>query len=130
MNISNTALTQWCFTWRNNGWRTSSGGPVANKELIDYILTLFETRQRSGQPVKFEYVKGHSGDVGNDGADALAVAGCSLPVLPERDWVGLKETYDAEQNFMMDMMDDPDLAVSPAPSPSYQISRTKRRISF
>jgi len=78
---------------------------VLNKELIDYILTLLETRQRAGQPVQFDYVKGHSGNVGNDGADALAVAGCSHPEMPERDWEGLKETYSAEQAMMNSMMD-------------------------
>jgi len=31
-------------------------------------------------------VKGHSGDEGNDGADQLAVNGCQMPELPERDW--------------------------------------------
>jgi len=98
-------LTEWSLKWRNNGWKTSSGGPVLNKELIDYILTLLETRQRAGQPVQLEYVKGHSGDVGNDGADAMAVAGCARPVMPDRDWVGLKETYSAEQSMMMNLMD-------------------------
>jgi len=83
---------------------------VANKELIDYLLTLLETRHRSGQPVRLEYVKGHSGDVGNDGADALAVAGCDLQEIPERDWVGLKETHDLEQDIMADLVAgiDPD----------------------
>jgi len=81
-----------------------------NKELIDYILTLLENRQRSGQPVKFEYVKGHSGDAGNDGADALAVAGCGHPEMPERDWVGLKECHNVEQNMMTDLMMGIDLA--------------------
>lgn len=75
-----------------------------NKELIDYILTLIETRQRSGQPVQLEYVKGHSGNVGNDGADALAVAGCSLREVPERDWIALKGSYDLEQGVIMDFV--------------------------
>jgi len=102
---SRKALTEWSFKWRQNGWRTSGGNPVINKELIDYTLTLLEARQRSGQPVQLEYVKGHSGDKGNDGADALAVAGCSHPETPERDWVGLKEAYlyDAEQKMMADL---------------------------
>lgn len=102
---SERALTVWCFKWRKNDWRGTNGKPVLNKELIDYILTLLETRQRSGQPVQLEHVKGHSGDVGNDGADALAVAGCSLPAMPEKDWVGLKDAYSAEQNMMVDLTD-------------------------
>ena len=105
-----------------------------NKELIDYILTLLENRQRSGQPVQFEYVKGHSGDVGNDGADALAVAGCSRPEMPERDWVGLKESHNTEQIMMTDLMMGIDPAVSSTLSPlchnSQGLSLTTRRISF
>lgn len=34
----------------------------------------------------FEYVKGHSGERGNDGADGLAVGGCSAEEVPERKW--------------------------------------------
>lgn len=93
---------------------------MVNKELIDYILTLFETRQRSGQPVRLEYVKGHSGDVGNDGADALAVAGCGFPEKSELDWVRLKETYKLEQDPMMDPMMDIDPTVSPTSGPLCQ----------
>ena len=107
-------MTDWSFKWRKNGWRGAGGKPVLNKELIDYTLTLLETRHRSGQPVRLEYVKGHSGDVGNDGADALAVAGCSLPEIPERDWVGLKETHNLEQDMMANLMDGINPDVSPA----------------
>ena len=98
------ALTEWYVKWRKNGWRNAAGNSVLNKDLIEYTLTLLETRQRSGQPVKIEYVKGHSGDVGNDGADTLAVAGCDLPEEPERSWIRLKQLYDAEKHSMVDSM--------------------------
>lgn len=38
------------------------------------------------EPVKFEWVRGHQGDVGNEAADRLAVNGTQLPMTPERDW--------------------------------------------
>jgi len=105
---SQNTLTDWPLKWRKNGWVNAAGKPVVNKQLIDYILTLLETRQRSGQPVRLEYVKGHSGDTGNDGADALAVAGCSHPEISEKDWVRLKEAYylnKAEQDVMAEFAD-------------------------
>lgn len=102
---------EWSLKWRQNGWKNGAGKPVSNKPLIEYILTLFETRQRSGQPVKIEYVKGHSGNVGNDGADALAVAGCDLPEEPERDWVELKSTYKLEKDSAMHSIMGADLKV-------------------
>lgn len=37
----------------------------------------------------FEYVKGHSGDVGNDGADEMANIGAMQIGVPERDWEAL-----------------------------------------
>lgn len=40
--------------------------------------------------IHLEYVKGHSGDQGNDGADHQANLGCVLPVTPEPDWAALK----------------------------------------
>lgn len=123
------ALMEWAFNWRKNGWRKTGGEPVANKEVIDYVLTLLETRHRSGQPVQFEYVKAHSGDVGNDGADALAVSGCYLLETPERDWVGLKEIHSLEQDMMAGLMEGIDPGVSPA-CQTQDFSLTSRRISF
>ena len=117
MGHPDIALTHWAFNWRKNGWKATTGKPVHNKELVDYVLTLLETRHRSGQPVRLEYVKGHSGDVGNDGADVLAVAGCSLPEIPERDWGGLKEAHELEQDMMADLMAGINPDVSPPLSP-------------
>lgn len=40
--------------------------------------------------MQLEHVKGHSGDVGNDGADYQANRGCELPSRPDRDWEQLE----------------------------------------
>lgn len=37
-----------------------------------------------------QHVNGHSGEVGNEGADCLATAGTLEPLIPERDWAGLE----------------------------------------
>ena len=49
--------------------------------------------------------------MGNDGADALAVAGCDLPAQPERDWVNLKRTYKLEKDSATHSIMDADLEV-------------------
>ncbi|KAJ7070672.1 ribonuclease H-like domain-containing protein [Mycena amicta] len=82
-------LDSWIKKWILNGWRTDSG-PVKNMELIQYLKAHLDTRAQRGQTITLEYVKGHSGNPGNDAADQLAVAGTFLPVLPDRDWVQLK----------------------------------------
>ena len=58
---TNAAFMERSLKWRQNGWRDTTGNTVSNKSLIEYILTLLETRQQSGQPVRIEYVRGHSG---------------------------------------------------------------------
>jgi hypothetical protein len=42
------------------------------------------------QKIRLQHVKGHSGDVGNDGADAMANIGTLLPVVEDRDWEALE----------------------------------------
>lgn len=63
------AVTTWLPGWRRKGWKTSSGSPVANKDLvvrIDELLT--------GRSVEFRYVPAHQvdGDRLNDFADRAA----------------------------------------------------------
>lgn len=51
---------------------------MENRDLIEKVLGLLEERARVGgqrSRVEFVWVKGHAGDVGNSGADELAVAG-------------------------------------------------------
>ncbi|TFK46597.1 ribonuclease H-like protein [Heliocybe sulcata] len=81
---------EWLPKWLANNWRVSTGpGPVRNKPLIQYLAALLDARARAGK-VRLRYVKGHSGFEGNEGADALAVAGTGLPAVEERDWDALR----------------------------------------
>ncbi|WP_411573487.1 ribonuclease H [Streptomyces fradiae] len=63
------AVTTWLPGWRRKGWKTASGSPVANRDLvvaIDGLLT--------GRDVRFVYTPAHQvdGDPLNAAADAAA----------------------------------------------------------
>ena len=60
-------ISEWVFGWERKGWTTSTGEPVANLELWKELRDL--TR---GNAIAFEWVKGHSGNEGNEEADRLA----------------------------------------------------------
>ncbi len=60
-------ITQWLIGWKSNGWKTASKKPVKNAELWQQ---LDETNQQ--HEVKWHWVKGHSGEKGNEKADQLA----------------------------------------------------------
>ncbi len=63
-------LEKWSVNWIRNGWMTKDRKPVKNKEIW---VPLLEEKDRRGSEVRFEWVKGHSGDVMNDLVDELAV---------------------------------------------------------
>lgn len=87
-------IKEWLPKWRRNGFRTGAGAPVKNAPLIRYLSALITARGEKGQLVEFEKVKGHSGDAGNDGADAQANLGALLPAEPERDWDALQRAVE------------------------------------
>lgn len=66
-------LTSWLRGWKARGWKTAAGKPVLNQDLWERLdeLTL-AIRQSVGKPLRWEYVKGHSGNVGNDRCDQIA----------------------------------------------------------
>lgn len=66
MYVINTA-TIWWHKWSLEGWCNSKGQPVKNLELIQDLISVSWNKG-----VIFEWVKGHSGDLGNETADALA----------------------------------------------------------
>ncbi len=59
-------ITVWSRNWVRNGWRTASGGTVINRDLWEPLLKLYQVHD-----VKFEWVKGHSGNEFNERCDAL-----------------------------------------------------------
>jgi ribonuclease HI len=66
-------ITSWLKGWKARGWKTAAGKPVLNQDLWEKLdeLTL-AIRQSAGKPLRWEYVKGHSGNVGNDRCDQIA----------------------------------------------------------
>ena len=65
-------ITEWLPSWKARGWRTASKQAVKNADLwqvLDGVVS------QSGHHMEWRWVKGHSGDPGNERADALANQG-------------------------------------------------------
>ena len=73
--VVNCFRDRWWESWLARGWRNSAGKPVANRDLWEPLLELAVHDSRS---VRFDWVKGHSGDVMNDRVDSLATEAASL----------------------------------------------------
>ena len=65
--LKNAFTNGWLVKWKRNGWRTSTGTAVLNKDLWLALDGLISTRT-----VKFNWVKGHAGDFFNERCDELA----------------------------------------------------------
>ncbi len=68
--VVNCFKDNWWKGWLKRGWKNSQKKPVANRDLWEPLIELYQERD-----VTFEWVKGHSGDRWNDRADELAVRG-------------------------------------------------------
>jgi ribonuclease HI len=65
-------ITEWIRGWKAKGWRTSTKQPVKNVELWQELDKLVA---EGGHQIEWRWVRGHSGDVGNERADMLANKG-------------------------------------------------------
>jgi ribonuclease HI len=60
-------ITEWLPAWKARGWRTADRKPVKNQDLWERL------DQLAGQhTLRWQWVKGHSGDPGNERVDELA----------------------------------------------------------
>jgi ribonuclease HI len=59
-------ITKWIHGWKKKGWKTAAGKAVLNQDLWQEI-----DRLNSSQ-VTWKYVRGHSGDEGNERCDTIA----------------------------------------------------------
>ncbi|HTY93702.1 MAG TPA: ribonuclease HI [Steroidobacteraceae bacterium] len=60
-------VTEWLPAWKARGWRTADRKPVKNQDLWEKL-----DRLAGEHTLKWQWVKGHSGDPGNERVDALA----------------------------------------------------------
>lgn len=63
-------MTKWMANWKKRGWKTSAKKPVKNVELWQRLDAVVQVNE-----VSWQWVKGHTGDEGNECADALANRG-------------------------------------------------------
>ncbi len=70
-------ITQWIFGWKKRGWKTAANEDVSNKDLwIELEQVLMQLKKINPQiDLKWNFVKGHAGDPGNERCDEIAVAG-------------------------------------------------------
>ncbi|MHB8255089.1 MAG: ribonuclease HI [Acidiferrobacter sp.] len=60
-------ITEWLAQWKRRGWLTAARKPVANADLWRQL-----EEATVGHTIHWHWVKGHSGDNGNERADQLA----------------------------------------------------------
>ena len=63
-------IQKWMQNWKKKNWRTAQGGAVKNQDLWKALDELVGRHE-----VDWHWVKGHSGDPGNERADRLAKRG-------------------------------------------------------
>ena len=63
-------ITSWIHNWKKRGWKTAAKKPVKNVELWQRLDAAVASHE-----VEWRWVKGHSGNPGNERADALANEG-------------------------------------------------------
>ena len=68
-------ITEWVSGWKTRGWRTAAKQPVKNVDLWQRLDALVGT---AGHNISWRWVKGHSGNPGNERADMLANRGVEL----------------------------------------------------
>ncbi|WP_230531779.1 ribonuclease H family protein [Microvirga roseola] len=61
-------VTEWRRGWEARRWRNSKGQPVANAGLWQILFKLSDEHPS----VRFQWVRGHAGDEGNELVDTLA----------------------------------------------------------
>jgi len=65
------SLTRWVHGWIEDGWKTSSGKDVSNRDIIEEAFELIRLHERY-RDIDLRWVRGHSGIVENEVCDQKA----------------------------------------------------------
>ncbi|MGH8453673.1 MAG: ribonuclease HI [Nevskiales bacterium] len=66
-NYLRQGITEWLPDWKKRGWRTADRKPVKNTDLWQQLESAI-----AAHAIEWRWVRGHSGDAGNEAADRLA----------------------------------------------------------
>lgn len=70
--VVNTINNNWLEKWKMNGWKTTKGRDVKNRELWEEMNELIGNINRKDIEVTFHKIKGHSGNMFNELVDKIA----------------------------------------------------------
>jgi ribonuclease HI len=100
-------LTNWAVKWERDGWQTTQRKEVVSKDLFKRAMEMMHILAvGEGEKIKVEirHVPAHSGIVGNEEADQLAVAGAWMDEIRDDEWDS--EFEDDELDQLMAEMDE------------------------
>ena len=63
-------ITEWIVNWKKRNWKTANKQPVKNEDLWRRLDAAINNHK-----IEWQWIKGHSGNKGNDRADELANLG-------------------------------------------------------
>lgn len=64
-------ITQWVWGWKKRGWKNAEGQEVLNRDLWERLHRVVLARKEG--PVEWRYIRGHTGNPGNERCDEIAV---------------------------------------------------------
>jgi ribonuclease HI len=76
-------ITQWIWGWRRNDWKNAEGEDVSNRALWERLSRAVSARKKG--KIEWRYIRGHTGNPGNERCDEIAVA------MTKGQWVDLYE---------------------------------------
>jgi ribonuclease HI len=62
-----TGIEEWLPRWKQRGWKTADRKPVKNVDLWEAL-----DAARAPHQIRWQWVKGHAGNAGNERVDQLA----------------------------------------------------------
>jgi ribonuclease HI len=72
-------ITQWLPQWKARGWRTADRKPVKNQDLWERL-----EKEAARHTIAWHWVRGHSGNPGNERVDRLATQAIDTLLLAQR----------------------------------------------
>ena len=104
-------ITKWISGWKKKGWKTAAGKEVLNKDLWEKLDELHSSK------VEWRYVKGHSGDEGNERCDVIARSFSHNSPIPLRQYSASTIKAEAKPEIKLEIKPESNPEVESKPEP-------------